>query len=211
MSQTQDTPRKDAPARSGLLQRAGDRIRSFGHKTDGAAAVEFALIVPIMLALYFGTLEISQGIEVNKKAGRGSSLVADLITQQAVITRAELDAIADLGEAAIAPYQRDRPSVEMVGIQITNDPVPRSLVVWSRKITGGAGARFLPVGSAIVIPPELMIRNTFIIKAGMKLNYYPVTTFVVQEELGNGSKGIPMGETYYLRPRTSPTVACPDC
>jgi Flp pilus assembly protein TadG len=199
------------PARRGLLQRMGDHARALKTRKDGAAAVEFALVVPIMLALYFGTLELSQGIEINKKAGRASSLVADLVTQQAVITKGELVAIADLGAASLAPYDRDKPTVDMVGIQITNENVPRALVVWSQRVTNGAGARFLTVGDPITIPAQLMIKNTFLIRASLKVNYYPVTTFVIKTTTNTSKKGIEMGETYHLRPRTSPTISCPDC
>jgi Flp pilus assembly protein TadG len=179
-------------------------------RKDGAAAVEFALIVPIMLSLYFGTMEISQGVEVNKKAGRASSLIADLVTQQAVISRAEVIAVAGLAEATLQPYNRDTPVVEVVGIQISDEAVPKARVAWSQRVVNGAGNAFLPVGSNISIPSELMIRNTFIVRGGLSVNFYPVTTYTV-ELTAPGGKGIEMGETYYLRPRTSPTVTCPDC
>jgi Flp pilus assembly protein TadG len=181
------------------------RLRTFSANTKGSAAIEFAFVVPIMLVMLFGTFELSQTIETNKKTGRGASLIADLVTQQAVITKTELEAIAELGAAVLAPYNRAVPVVEVVGIQVTDEPTPRALVVWSQRITSGAGARFLTVGNPITIPSELMIRNTFIIRAGLRVKYHPVTTHVVNDA------GIQMGETYHLRPRTSPTVTCPTC
>src|SRR6188472_3951655 len=48
----------------------------------GVAAVEFAFIAPLLFIMYFLTLEVSLGIESNKKVGRIGSMVADLITQQ---------------------------------------------------------------------------------------------------------------------------------
>ena len=198
-------------ATAGPLKRLRARLHAFRARQDGAAAIEFALVVPILLALYFGTMEISQGVEVNKKAGRAASLVGDLVTQQAVISRAELDAIADIGAAILQPYNRAKPVVEVVGIQVTDEPAPRALVVWSRRIVNGAGSRHLAPGSAITIPANLMIRNTFIVKGGLSVDFYPMTTYTVNLTTSQGGKGIEMGETYYLRPRTSPTVACPDC
>jgi Flp pilus assembly protein TadG len=195
---------------TGILTRLRESTARLARRKDGAAAVEFALIVPVMLTMYFGTMEISQGLEVNKKAGRASSLIGDLVTQQAVITKAEVIAIAGLAQATLQPYNRDVPVVEVVGIQITDEPVPKARVVWSQRVVNGTGGAFLPVGSIISIPSELMIRNTFVVRGGMSVNYYPVTTYSVDLTAG-GQTGVEMGEVYHLRPRTSPTVACADC
>ena len=200
----------DKPSQ-GFMTKFGQKLRNFGHRQDGAAAVEFAFVVPIMLALYFGTMEFSQGIEVNKKAGRASSLVADLVTQQAVVSKAELIAIADIAVATLQPYNRSLPTVEMVGIQITDETVPKARVAWSQRIRSGAGASFLTVGDIIAIPNELKIRNTFIVRGGLTIDYFPITTYTIQSTASTGDKGIKMGEEYYLRPRTSPVVTCTGC
>lgn len=195
----------------GFMTKVGQKVRNFGKHKDGAAAVEFAFVVPIMLALYFGTMEFSQGIEVNKKAGRASSLVADLVTQQAVVTKAELIAIADIAVATLQPYNRSLPTVELVGIQISDETVPKARVTWSQRISSGAGAPFLTVGDIIAIPNELKIRNTFIVRGGLTIDYFPITTYTIQSTASTGGKGIKMGEEYYLRPRTSPVVTCVGC
>jgi Flp pilus assembly protein TadG len=200
----------DVPIKSRLARLIPSRLRDFGRDTRGAAAVEFAFVVPIMVAMLFGTHELSQAIETNKKAGRAASLIGDLVTQQAVITRSELVAIAELGEASVAPYNRDKPEVEFVGVQVTNEPVPRALVTWSQRVINGVGSRAYPVGSSIAIPNNLMIRNTFIIRAELKLKYYPATSYVIKTQIG-ARRGIQMGEIYHLRPRTSPTITCGDC
>ena len=205
--QTSDYKESPIMKRSrGVMQRIGETVRSFGRRKDGAAAVEFALVAPLLLTLYMGTQELSQGIEVNKKAGRASSLIADLVTQQPTFTRSELIAIADLAKAALAPYKRTEPTIDMVGIQITDEIVPRALVTWSQRVTNGSGSRFLTVGSPISIPPELMIRNTFIVKAKLSMAYVPFTAHTI-----TNAGGLQMGETYHLRPRASPTVVCTDC
>jgi Flp pilus assembly protein TadG len=195
---------------SNFMTKLGNRLRGFGKNTNGAAAVEFAFVVPIMLTLYFGTMELSQGIEVNKKAGRASSLVADLITQQAVISKAEIVAIANIATATMQPYNRTDSTVEVVGIQISDETVPKARVAWSQRVSHGSGSAFLTVGDLITIPSELIIRNTFIVKGGLKIDYIPVTTYTIQSTTGSGT-GIAMGEVYYLRPRTSPTITCTGC
>jgi Flp pilus assembly protein TadG len=194
----------------GVLSQIRTKATQFARRKDGAAAVEFALVVPFMLSLYFGTMELSQGLEVNKKTGRAASLVGDLITQQAVITKSEIIEIAGIAEATLAPYKRSAPTIEVVGIQVTDEPTPKAKVAWSMRVAGGAGASFLGVGSEISIPADLLMRNTFIVRSGTQINYYPFTTYTISLTAG-GRKGIEMRETYHLRPRTSPTVTCPNC
>ncbi|TIO04469.1 MAG: pilus assembly protein, partial [Mesorhizobium sp.] len=63
----------------------------------GVAAIEFAFIVPVLLIMYFITMEASQAIETSKKVSRIGSMVADLVTQQTSVTKADLDAIMKIG------------------------------------------------------------------------------------------------------------------
>ncbi len=210
--------RARASAKPGLITALGNRLRAFGRAKDGVAAVEFAFIVPIMLSLYFGTMELSQGIDVNKKVGRASSLVADLVTQQTVITKSEIVAIANIAAATLQPYKRSDAIVELVGIQVSGETPPKARVTWSQRVTqitangikSGSGSSFLTVGDIIIIPGELMIPNTFIVKGGLNIDYFPFTTYQINS-VTNGKTGIAMGERYYLRPRMSPVVVCADC
>jgi Flp pilus assembly protein TadG len=203
-------------SKPGFMTLAGDKLRAFGKRKDGAAAVEFAFVAPIMLSLYFGAMELSQGIEVNKKVGRAASLIGDLVTQQAVVTKADIVGIANIAAATLQPYRRTAPTVELVGIQVTNDAPPKAKVVWSQQVIvpkdapAASGTSFLTVGSDITIPTELLIPNTFIIQGKLTINYLPFTAYQIQTNTGEG-KGIPMGEKYYLRPRVSTTINCPDC
>jgi Flp pilus assembly protein TadG len=61
------------------------RLRHFANcllrGQAGMAAVEFALIVPMMLALYFGCVVLAQGLEVSRKTQALSRTLADLTSQ----------------------------------------------------------------------------------------------------------------------------------
>ena len=63
------------------------RITGLFSDKRGVAALEFALIAPLLLSMYFVTMEVAQGIEANKKVGRVGSMVADLVTQQQQTTK----------------------------------------------------------------------------------------------------------------------------
>ncbi|MEQ9246158.1 MAG: pilus assembly protein, partial [Nitratireductor sp.] len=63
------------PAKTGILSTLGD----FARNRRGVAAIEFAIIAPILFAMYFLTLEFGQAIDVNKKVSRAANMAGDLI------------------------------------------------------------------------------------------------------------------------------------
>ena len=62
-----------------LLQTKIQRITS---NKDGVAAVEFALLLPVMLILYIGTAELTTGLMANRKMTLVARTVSDLIAQE---------------------------------------------------------------------------------------------------------------------------------
>ncbi|WP_342214186.1 TadE/TadG family type IV pilus assembly protein [Aminobacter anthyllidis] len=72
-----------------MLERWRSCTRALIGDKRGVAAIEFAIIAPLLLSLYFVTMEVSQGIETNKKVSRVGSMVADLVTQQQTIKKAK--------------------------------------------------------------------------------------------------------------------------
>lgn len=190
-----------------LARLAGDR--------QGAAAIEFAFIAPLLLALYFVTMEVSQAIEANKKVGRIGSMVADLITQQPSINKAEVEAIMRIGEALLQPYNRTKPEIIVTAIQIDEDANPKVQVVWSRKLKDGTPGEGPAKKSATTVPPKLNINDTFLIRVESKLSYTPMVAWSTGEKealgLAAAFDSISMHESYYLRPRLSATIPCNDC
>lgn len=192
-----------------------DRAKRLARDSRGVAALEFALIVPLLLALYFVTMEFAQAIEVNKKVGRVGSMVADLITQQQEIHKSELEGIMRLGEATLQPYNRSQADIIITAIEVTDEATPKVQVVWSRRLINGAFSAGPPKGAATEVPPTLKIKGSFLIRAESALAYEPVITWAASAKttlgLAAAFDGISMAETYYLRPRMSTTIPCVDC
>jgi len=191
------------------------RAMRFCIDRRGVAAIEFAFIVPVLLVMYFVTMEASQAIETSKKVSRIGSMVADLVTQQNTITKADLDAIMKIGTSTLQPYNRSTPKIIITAIQVTTDPTPKVQVVWSRKLDNGASSADAAKDSITTVPTALKIAGTFLVRVESDLAYQPIITWSAdsQERLGLTSafSHISMGETYYLRPRRSTTVPCSDC
>ena len=146
------------------------------------AALEFALIVPLLLALYFVTMEVAQAIETNKKVGRIGAMVADLVTQMPEINESELDGIMRIGEATLQPYNRSQPNITITAIEVTDEATPKIQVVWSHKLIDGEFEPGPAKGTAIIIPPALRIKDSFLVRAESTLAYEPVITWAASAE-----------------------------
>lgn len=181
----------------------------------GVAAVEFALIAPLLLSMYFVTMEVAQGIEANKKVGRVGSMVADLITQQSDVTPSQLQAIMKIGGSIMQPYNRSAPKIVVTAIDITPDPGSQVKVAWSGKLENGVYSRDAAAGTATTVPATLKLPGSFLIRVESYLDYKPLITWSTDAKSTLGLlaafDNIDMKETYYLRPRTSPTVKCETC
>jgi Flp pilus assembly protein TadG len=179
----------------------------------GVAAVEFALIAPLLLSMYFVTMEVAQGIEANKKVGRVGSMVADLITQQSELTPDQLKAIMQIGESILQPYNRSSPKIVVTAIEITPDPGSEVEVRWSGKLENGTFTK--GVVTTATVPAALNLPGSFLVRVESHLDYKPLITWSpdAKSKLGllAAFDNIGMKETYYLRPRISPTVKCETC
>src|SRR6266540_3741741 len=78
-------PAKDA----GLSQ----HLRSLVRDQRGVSAVEFAMLLPLMVTLYLGTVEISQGVGIDRKVTLTTRTVADLTSQVISVTSTEMSSI----------------------------------------------------------------------------------------------------------------------
>jgi Flp pilus assembly protein TadG len=202
---------------AGALRGIPAKVARFCRDRRGVAAIEFAFIVPVLLIMYFITMEASQAIETSKKVSRIGSMVADLVTQQQTVVKANLDAMMKIGTSTLQPYNRSLPTIIITGIQITDEASPRVQVAWSRKLVGTTYSADAKAGNPTTVPSTLQIRNTFLVRVESDLGYVPV---IAWSENNNNQKAlgllstfshISMSETYYLRPRRSPTISCSDC
>ena len=199
--------RRIADFRSGAMRFCKDR--------RGVAAIEFAFLAPVLIAMYFVTMEISQGIETNKKVSRVASMVADLVTQRSALSEDEIKAIMNIGTSTLQPYSRSAPKITVTLIAISDESSPKVTVVWSRKSDAGVFGIGAAAKSATTVPTSLKVRDTYLIRVQAELSYKPVITWAASGKetagLSAAFDSISMSETYYLKARMSKKVDCSDC
>ena len=187
-------------------------LRRYRRDRKGVAAVEFALIVPLLLLLYLGTMEVSSGVALNKRVARAASTTADLIAQQEDVTRTQLNAIMEVSQSILFPYTADQPRVTVVGIHVDEDYPLGGKVRWSRRMNkDGSFNTPLPFDEDIQIPARLLLDDTFIIMASVEVTYLPLIAWVTDRNPDGSAAGIDMRERYWLHPRLVDEITCADC
>ena len=88
--------------------RRSDQPASLGDER-GVSAVEFAMLLPLMLTLYLGAVEISQGIGADRKVTLTARTVADLVSQVDEHQQRRHDQLAQRGDGGDGALIR-RPS-----------------------------------------------------------------------------------------------------
>ena len=172
------------------------RFDSFRLDRSGTSAVEFAFILPIMVVLYFGCVEVSEAVSVNRKVTAVSSAAGDLVAQASTLSNSEMDDIFAAARAIISPYSTGPLKIVISSIDIDEDG--NTKVQWSRAENAIARTK----GSTVSIPDGLKIEGTTLIMA--EVDYVYTSVFA---DFFAGP--IPLAETFYLRPRKVAAVPEP--
>lgn len=141
-------------------------LRRFGRDRSGIGAVEFALIAPLMLTVYLGTFEVTQGLAMDRLVKLNASTITNLVAQYTTIS-ASRD-MPDLFAATakiMAPYPSASPATVVSCIAI--DSKGNATVAWSQ--ASGGSAR--QVGQPITLPAALDKPSTQVILGETTLAY----------------------------------------
>jgi Flp pilus assembly protein TadG len=174
------------------------RIARFATDRSGVSAVEFAMLLPLMITLYLGTVEISQGVAIDRKVTLTSRTIADLTSQVSTIATSDMTNVFDAASSVIAPYNTDMSLLTMTVSLVTIDASSAATVTWSCTRNGTKHA----VNSSVTLPSALNIANTTLVWSEASYTYRPAIGYVVTGTLN-------LSDQIYMRPRLSDTITGP--
>jgi Flp pilus assembly protein TadG len=177
-----------------FMRSAVRKLRRLAGDERGVSAVEFAMLLPLMLTLYLGTVEVSQGIAADRKVTLTARTVADLVAQVSSINNADMTNMLTASSAVIAPYDATKLKVVVSAVTVDNAGVAK--VTWSDTLNGTQRT----VGSTITLPTALNINNSQLIFSEVTYDYKPTIGYVITGTLT-------LADKIYMRPRLSDTVA----
>src|SRR3954452_16601784 len=150
-----------------LLNDLARQISSLRRDQSGVSAVEFAMLLPLMITLYLGTVEISQGVAIDRKVTLTTRTVADLASQVSSMTSSDMTNVLNASTSVIAPYDTSKLKVTVSQVSIDANSVPK--IVWSCTLNGVAQS----VGATVSLPTALKVPNTSLIWGQVSYNYKP--------------------------------------
>lgn len=172
------------------------RLRGLAADQRGVSAVEFAMLLPLMLSLYLGAVELSQGIGADRKVTMTARTVADLVSQVSSTSTSDITNSLNAASAVMAPYPVSNLKVTVSSVSI--DANSKATIAWSCTLNGTKRS----VGSTVTLPTALVAPSTSLIWSEVQYSYKPTIGYVV-------SGTLTLKDQIYMRPRLSDTVTGP--
>jgi Flp pilus assembly protein TadG len=177
-------------------------IIRFLRAEKGIAAIEMAFIMPFMLLIYFGMMDVTGLISFNRRVTAAASTVGDLVSAQR--TNILLSQIADFYNGA---YMITQPTVA----------ADVRLEVYGYRLVGGAPTQIWKTTNANGTActgnidtsnmATLMASGNDLVVSRACIIYTPyLATFLGTSILGAASFNV--AQTIMLRPRSTPTLTC---
>jgi Flp pilus assembly protein TadG len=169
-------------------------LRRFALDQSGVSAVEFAILLPLMLTMYLGGVEISQAVSADRKTTLVAHTVGDLTAQAANVSTADMTNVLNAGAAVAYPFLPANLKVTVTSVCIdTNGSI--ATAAWSKTLNGAI--RTGNVTSSI--PTALMVPNTSLIWGEASYDYRPTVGWTITGTLT-------LRDKFFLRPRLSNSV-----
>jgi Flp pilus assembly protein TadG len=173
---------------------------------SGIAATEFAVIVPIMLVMFFGTVEFSSAVAIDRKVTLMARTLANLTSQGLSVNNTTLTGYFNASNAIMTPYSGPLyPAPNTTVSELYIDPATGAArVQWSQ------GSQPRTVGTPVAIPASLIsldaqgkiIPQQYLIFSEVNFLYTPTVGYVM-------TSGVSLSDVAYTRPRQSICVFYP--
>ena len=154
----------------------------------GMAAAEFALILPVMLALVFGSIEVTNALICKTDVSTMAGTASDLVAQETQVGQTEINNVFSALSAMLYPYSTT--SAVIVITSVIDDGHGGGKVDWSQAYHGIPRAK----GTPVTVPTGLITTGGSVIMSEITYTYAPVSTWLVNYP-------ITMSNRFYSHPR----------
>jgi Flp pilus assembly protein TadG len=158
-------------------------------------AIEFAVIAPLMLALFFGVVEMCNGIAVYRKVSIMAHTLSDLTSQSTSVQDADLTNFFAASTGVMTPFPTTPIKQGIVELWVNSSGQAR--VQWAKNSDGSTP---VAAGTVVAIPASLQVANTYVIYSSVTYSYVPAVPYFIS------GGGVALSDFSYTRPRQSACV-----
>ena len=169
-------------------------LRRFLGAQSGVAAVEFALVAPMMLIVFFGTVEATNLMTAKRRVTNAAATTADIAAQATQIFDNDVTEIFTAVSSVMTPF--DAANAEIVLTSVQSDIATGAITVhWSEAMNATPYAQ----GAPFTLPAGLLQLGSSVIVGEVR---YTHNSALSQYVLGD----MTLTDTFYMRPRRSNLV-----
>ncbi|MGH6818106.1 MAG: TadE/TadG family type IV pilus assembly protein [Methylovirgula sp.] len=180
------------------MKRAAHRLpRHFLGNERAIAAVEFAIILPLMLFIFVGVAQVGQAIEISRKVTVTTRVVTDLVTQYSTVSCSALNVVLAASAQVIAPYSATNLAITVS--EISTDSKGNATVAWTSSLNSTTSTCSRP-GSKFTLPSALDQDSISLIYGQVTYSFTPVLGYKI---IGT----IPISDQIYMSPRLTNSIA----
>jgi Flp pilus assembly protein TadG len=166
-------------------------LRRLRRDTCGVSAIEFAMLAPFMITLYFGCVAVSDGVAIDRKVSLTAAALANLSAQVTTISSDDMSNIFNASSAILAPYSPGPLTMTISCLEI--DAQQNVSVKWSATQGGSRRTSFAFDSSN----EALKVADTWLIYAEVSYSYTPVVGTSIVGTLN-------LSDHMFMTPRISP-------
>jgi Flp pilus assembly protein TadG len=168
-------------------------LRRWRSDERGVAAVEFALIVPILIVVYLFGFAVAEASSVYRKMSDTTVELANVTSQYTTMSANDVSNVMNASAQIMTPYKTS--NLTIVLSEVTNDASGNATVTWSKTYNGTA----LATGAAVTAPAGFKTPGASYILVQTSYAYTPT--------LGTGFLGsMTMTDQIFQAPRQSNTI-----
>jgi len=185
------------------LNRVSEKIKAFVALNSAMAATEFAIILPVMLVCYLGTVEVGSGITVDRKLANLSLTLSNLTARATgALADTDVNGIFNASAAVLSPFNSNNAGMVVTSFVFDSATPPNAHVVWSNATGNGVSAMTPSCTiniSSTIVPNSLRTANGSIIMAQARYPYTPAIGYVITGTVN-------LLETNFMVPRNLTSV-----
>jgi len=183
------------------------KFRHYAKNKDGLAAVEFAFVMPILIMMLLGMVELTQAMLARNDVTNMASTAANLIAEEKTVTGADLTNVFNAVNAMLFPFnltgQPDptKPATSLYSITVTSlvaNAAGSPIVAWSCSQNGTKETKGNP--PSVPLKDNAVIANgTSVIWARIQYTYISPLNYFLK-----AVNPKPWINDFYLKPRRAP-------